>query len=315
MMKNTGVTYKQKENFFANFRKRYGRANSIRFKRTIAPKSRIRSKTREAEQKKLQQIQGLQISQPILTTRSVVGTCEIVPPFSNNSNLPQRSLLLPPVSEITTSLPGITSIALNDDEMNCSFSKNVNNSLLNNNLTEIQTRVYNDWLLLHAECPSSHEEETQQFQEDNTLNSKQVKKYDYKARQTTKCLKEKEFPEIHGKQKRSSPKLLSQEQHKILKQWFYNHFDHPYPNKMEKISLLDQTGLRQIQLDNFFANLRKRNSDYFIYNAKKKDQVKAHALETIHSKVDFPINGIPKQIWVRHVDSPKLRISVNELLN
>lgn len=43
-----------------------------------------------------------------------------------------------------------------------------------------------------------------------------------------------------------------------LKDWFYEHLDHPYPSAEDKESLSKDTGLTYLQVSNWFTNTRKR---------------------------------------------------------
>jgi len=52
--------------------------------------------------------------------------------------------------------------------------------------------------------------------------------------------------------------FLSQESVAILKAWFYENLDHPYPTADQKEQLSKQTGLTYLQVSNWFTNSRKR---------------------------------------------------------
>lgn len=52
--------------------------------------------------------------------------------------------------------------------------------------------------------------------------------------------------------------FLSQTSVQILKEWFYDHLDHPYPSADQKEALSKQTGLTYLQVSNWFTNTRKR---------------------------------------------------------
>ncbi|KAL2863998.1 uncharacterized protein BJX67DRAFT_374170 [Aspergillus lucknowensis] len=49
----------------------------------------------------------------------------------------------------------------------------------------------------------------------------------------------------------------------VLKQWFDQHADVPYPTKQEKLSLAEKTGLTLTQISNWFANARRRRKYRF----------------------------------------------------
>ncbi|CAD25434.1 MEI2-RELATED PROTEIN [Encephalitozoon cuniculi GB-M1] len=50
------------------------------------------------------------------------------------------------------------------------------------------------------------------------------------------------------------PKEIS----KILRKWLKKHLTYPYPSKIEKKMLSKETGLKLSQIDNWFANARRR---------------------------------------------------------
>jgi len=51
---------------------------------------------------------------------------------------------------------------------------------------------------------------------------------------------------------------LSAANRKILKEWSWNHLDHPYPGEHEKLSLSSQTSLDRRQIEDWFVNFRRR---------------------------------------------------------
>lgn len=53
---------------------------------------------------------------------------------------------------------------------------------------------------------------------------------------------------------------FSRETNGILKAWFSQRADHPYPSKAEKQQLQQQTGLSSLQLTNWLANARRRSA-------------------------------------------------------
>lgn len=52
--------------------------------------------------------------------------------------------------------------------------------------------------------------------------------------------------------------FLPQHAVQYLKEWFYEHLDHPYPSADQKDSLSKRTGLTYLQVSNWFTNTRKR---------------------------------------------------------
>lgn len=53
-------------------------------------------------------------------------------------------------------------------------------------------------------------------------------------------------------------RTLPAEASKILKEWFLNHYQHPYPSEEEKKELQEKTGLSITQINNWFINKRVR---------------------------------------------------------
>jgi hypothetical protein len=52
--------------------------------------------------------------------------------------------------------------------------------------------------------------------------------------------------------------FLSGQSVQHLKEWFYEHLDHPYPSADQKEDLAKRTGLTYLQVSNWFTNTRKR---------------------------------------------------------
>lgn len=63
-------------------------------------------------------------------------------------------------------------------------------------------------------------------------------------------------PELDGEKKATR---FSRPQIKILRSWFENHTDHPYPTDEEKMQLEIETGLKQGQIMTWLANTRRRS--------------------------------------------------------
>ncbi|KAF2085500.1 hypothetical protein K490DRAFT_9415, partial [Saccharata proteae CBS 121410] len=51
---------------------------------------------------------------------------------------------------------------------------------------------------------------------------------------------------------------LPKEATTVLKQWFEDHKDSPYPSEDEKTALCERTGLSLNQVSNWFINARRR---------------------------------------------------------
>lgn len=57
----------------------------------------------------------------------------------------------------------------------------------------------------------------------------------------------------------SGRRRLSREANGYLTAWFVTHIHHPYPNPKEREELAKETQLNDIQIKNWFANMRKRH--------------------------------------------------------
>ncbi|EKG15145.1 Homeobox [Macrophomina phaseolina MS6] len=62
-------------------------------------------------------------------------------------------------------------------------------------------------------------------------------------------------PDGNGRRRRGN---LPKEATALLKQWFHDHSDAPYPSDEEKSALAMQTGLSNAQISNWFINARRR---------------------------------------------------------
>jgi hypothetical protein len=71
---------------------------------------------------------------------------------------------------------------------------------------------------------------------------------------TTGTKRDREESEESKKQKH----FLSSNSVQLLKEWFYDHLDHPYPSADQKEDLSKRTGLTYLQVSNWFTNTRKR---------------------------------------------------------
>jgi len=64
-----------------------------------------------------------------------------------------------------------------------------------------------------------------------------------------------DFDDNDSKKKRSR---LPANAVSIFRQWFFNHLDKPYPSEEEKEDLARKTGLKLVQVNNWFTNARRR---------------------------------------------------------
>ena len=65
-------------------------------------------------------------------------------------------------------------------------------------------------------------------------------------------------PEDVEARSRKSTSRLSREAVRVLKDWLYEHKDHPYPSEKAKDELKERTGLKRTQVCNWLANARRR---------------------------------------------------------
>ncbi|EDR28520.1 homeobox protein knotted-1, putative [Entamoeba dispar SAW760] len=63
---------------------------------------------------------------------------------------------------------------------------------------------------------------------------------------------------------RSPRNFLDKRSKSILKHWFMNHLQYPYPSELEKLSLSHQCNISIKQLNTWFANYRSRTKKKFI---------------------------------------------------
>ncbi|KAL6691180.1 hypothetical protein J3F84DRAFT_387052 [Trichoderma pleuroticola] len=63
---------------------------------------------------------------------------------------------------------------------------------------------------------------------------------------------------------------FSRETSKLLKQWFSNHYQHPYPSKEEMKTLQHQTSLSKTQISNWLSNTRRREKMHHNTQSSRK---------------------------------------------
>ncbi|KAG2387298.1 hypothetical protein C9374_001630 [Naegleria lovaniensis] len=69
----------------------------------------------------------------------------------------------------------------------------------------------------------------------------------------------------------------------VLKDWFLEHIQHPYPSGQEKQALSQQTGLSYVQVSNWFTNTRKRS-----WQVMKKEYEKRNGTKSAESSATTP---------------------------
>ena len=69
-----------------------------------------------------------------------------------------------------------------------------------------------------------------------------------------RSFKQPATPTINPKAK----KVIGEKQKEVLKEWFFEHFDAPYPNLTTQRALARAAGLKHKQVVNWFMNVRKR---------------------------------------------------------
>ncbi|EQC28079.1 hypothetical protein SDRG_14172 [Saprolegnia diclina VS20] len=115
----------------------------------------------------------------------------------------------------------------------------------------------------------------------------------------------------NGKEKRARrSSLLPPHVIRILKDWMMSpeHLEHPYPTDVEKKALCDETGLDMCQLNNWFANNRKRLWKPTMAN-RSKERLQLYSNESIRSII---YNG--KQAGEAPVAAPRRTFTVNPSL-
>lgn len=101
----------------------------------------------------------------------------------------------------------------------------------------------------------------------------------------------------HSTLNANPPKIgtrFSRESSKILKNWFDNHYNYPYPSKEETETLQDQTGLSKTQIKNWLANNRRREKMHQSTQSSRK------------ATPVFTSNKVPIDIPIRP-DTPTVR--------
>jgi len=84
----------------------------------------------------------------------------------------------------------------------------------------------------------------------------------------------------------------------VLKTWFLNHINNPYPNHEDKDKLSQMTDLSRKQIQNWFTNSRKR----FLEPLKKVTEQKKSSFESIQDSAPQLNNKIPES--VPHIELP-----------
>lgn len=96
--------------------------------------------------------------------------------------------------------------------------------------------------------------------------------------------------------KDKSRKFLSNEALSILRKWFLDNINHPYPNYKEKVFLQNKTKLTMDQIQNWFTNSRKRLLKGAISKTVKKVKDKTDSEENNHKSSNK--NQIVQQIFM-----------------
>lgn len=101
----------------------------------------------------------------------------------------------------------------------------------------------------------------------------------------------------HSTLNANPPKIgtrFSRESSKILKNWFDNHYNYPYPSKEETETLQDQTGLSKTQIKNWLANNRRREK---MHQSTQSSRRATPVSASNNAPIDIP----------RRPDTPRVR--------
>eukprot|EP01016_Furgasonia_blochmanni_P054365 TRINITY_DN8951_c0_g1_i4.p1 TRINITY_DN8951_c0_g1~~TRINITY_DN8951_c0_g1_i4.p1 ORF type:complete len:137 (-),score=12.03 TRINITY_DN8951_c0_g1_i4:783-1193(-) len=110
------------------------------------------------------------------------------------------------------------------------------------------------------------------------------------------CIRDRYQRRVHGGQKtRKGRTKISKHSVTILRNWFTEHFDDPYPKYHEKIQLASKTGMSVEQVQNWFTNARVRN--YAKNNEKFSEMVKKRFVEA-RAKTNYMFNDFFNMQWV-----------------
>ncbi|KAL5336023.1 hypothetical protein BJX70DRAFT_373905 [Aspergillus crustosus] len=75
---------------------------------------------------------------------------------------------------------------------------------------------------------------------------------------TPPSLSRRDSPVLDSPRQTHQPGLITRAATNVLKRWFDNHFDKPYPSKQRKASLAEEAGLTVTQVATWFSNARRR---------------------------------------------------------
>lgn len=120
----------------------------------------------------------------------------------------------------------------------------LHDALLNNSLPEFEKQV-NDILATMSLSSGNVSAETNKLLRNECLK---------------RCFSniESELVEVSKRRRVGNASRLPDKAVETLKQWLFNHIDHPYPTAYEKEMLERETGLSDTQVANWFGNARRR---------------------------------------------------------
>ncbi|KAG2379356.1 hypothetical protein C9374_007495 [Naegleria lovaniensis] len=88
-----------------------------------------------------------------------------------------------------------------------------------------------------------------------------------------------------------------------LKNWLYDHFQHPYPTEDEKNQLAQETKLTTTQVNNWFINARRRLWKPIIEKQTQRQAAEAANSSSDGKKEDEPtVNNEPNEVAVKRKD-------------